>query len=222
MSRASWPIPLLWPDGPTAVILAGGPSLSLAQVRYVARARLENRCKALAVNDAVYLAWWADWLHGCDGKWWTWHKDTAAKFKGVKTTCTETAAESAARFVRVRDPATAPQELHDKGLKRGGFADAPDEVAGGGNGAYQAIQMLAKAGAKKILLLGVDMKPGPENEAHWFGEHPDSIRSDWRSSMLPFFPTLVEPLKERGVEVINCSPDSAIECFPKARLEDVL
>lgn len=39
--------------------------------------------------------------------------------------------------------------------------------------------------------------------------------------LIPNFATLVRPLRERGVEVINCSPGSALECFPKARLEGV-
>ena len=36
------------------------------------------------------------------------------------------------------------------------------------------------------------------------------------------FETLGPDLSRAGVEVINCSLDTALDCFPKAKLEDVL
>jgi hypothetical protein len=215
LARPAWPIPVLWPDGPTAVILAGGPSLDLAQVRRVAMARLEGRCRVVAVNDAVYPCWFADWLHGCDYKWWNWHRLTATKFPGVRTTCTETVPEAWAHYIKVLPP-------DPKTGRRGGFADEPDSVAGGGNGGYQAIQVAVKAGAKRLILLGFDMKAGADGKTHFFGDHQDRIRSDYARTMLPNFPTLIEPLKARGVTVLNCTPDSALRCFPLAKLEDIL
>jgi len=210
----SWPIPVLWP-GAAAVVVAGGPSLDLAQIRHVARARLEEQCRVIAVNDAVYPCWFGDWLHACDGKWWTWHRLTATKFPGVRTTCTETVPESWAHYIRVLPPD------RETGLKTG-FADEPDALVGGGNGGYQAIQIAVKAGARRVILLGLDMKFGAGGKAHFFGDHPDHIRSDYDGTILPNFPGLADALKARGIEVINCSPNSALTCFPMARLEDVL
>jgi len=218
MSRDSWPVPLLWPDGPTAVIIGGGPSFDLAQNRLIARATLENKCRVIAVNDAIYGAWWADWLHGCDIKWWMWHRETVTKFPGIRTTCTETVPEAWAKFLRV--------QLDKQSGYSGGFPEEPDTVAGGGNGGYQAIQIAVKAGARRVVLVGFDMhdithedEPG---RAHWFGDHPDRIRSDYSGTMLPYFPTLIEPLAERGVEIFNATPNSALKCFPWAPLPSIL
>jgi hypothetical protein len=209
-----WPIPAdLW-AGKTAVILAGGPSLSLAQVRRVAMARLEDRCRVMAVNDAVFVAWFADWLHACDFKWWNWHRLSVTKFPGVKTTLTPGC-----------PPGWGVKRLRNasgEGGQMGGFPEPPDTVAPGGNGGYQAIQCAVKAGASRVILLGFDMKPAADGGGHWFGDHPDGMRSEYESTMLPHFKTLVAPLKDRGIEVINCTPGSALTCFPAARLEDVL
>lgn len=211
-----WPIPAdLWAGKP-AVILAGGPSLSLAQVRIVARARLEDRCRVIAVNDAVFAAWWADWLHGCDFKWWNWHRLSATKFPGIKTTLSP-GCPPGWGVKRLRNAASA-----DEGGQMGGFGEAPDTVAPGGNGGYQAIQCAAKAGSPRVVLLGFDMKPAADGAGHWFGEHPDGMRSDWHLTMLPHFKGLAAALVERGVEVVNCTPSSALTVFPAARLEDAL
>ncbi len=199
--------------GKTAVILAGGPSLSLTQIHHVARARLDGRCKAIAVNDAIFVAWWADWLHGCDIKWWQWHRESAVKFPGIKTTLTESVP---AAWAHLLGNASHGDE------HRGGYMDQPDVVHAGGNGGFQAIQCAMKAGATRILLLGFDMKRSASNAGHWFGEHPDSMPSDYAATMLPWFDSLLEPARQRGIEIINCTPDSAIQCFPKARIQDIL
>ena len=36
------------------------------------------------------------------------------------------------------------------------------------------------------------------------------------------FAGLVDPLRDWGVEVINCSPGTELRCFRTAKLEDVL
>lgn len=203
----------MWP-GATVVVIGTGPSLTLAQLRVVALAQLVEKCRVIVVNDAVFVAWWADWLHACDYKWWLWYRETATKFPGIRTTCTETVPEAWARYLKVIPP--------ERDGARGGFALAADTVAGGGNGGYQAIQLAVKAGGTRVLLLGLDMQPGEGGTPHYHGDHPDQIRSDYKNTMLPNFPSLAEALKKRRVEVINCAPGSALTCFPMSSIEDVL
>ena len=75
-------------------------------------------------------------------------------------------------------------------------------------------------------MLGYDMKVGvgvDKGRTHWHDEpRPDGFADVLAQSMLPHFASLAGPLAERGVEVVNCTPDSALECFPKATLEDAL
>lgn len=209
-----WPIPKLWHDKPTVVILAGGPSLTLADVRLVALAHARREIKAIAVNDAVFVAWFADWLHACDAQWWAWHGDAASRFRGVRTCCEVNVNEAYANYLRVpTDKETG---------WRGGFAEDPSEVAGGGNAGYQAIQIAIKAGGGKVILLGFDMRPGLDNRRHWFGDHPNNQRSDYIRTMLPYFPSLAEACKERGIDVVNATPGSAIDVFRRAKLGDLI
>lgn len=214
MTESYWPIPKLWP-GATVVCIASGPSLTLKQVRHVALARLEERCRVIAVNDAVYVAWFADWLHATDNKWWMWHRKTATKFPGVKTTMVTGCPEAwGVKMLRNKSLETPGQY--------GGYTDDQDALCTGGNGGYQAAQIAVKGGARKVILIGYDMKFGPNNESHFHGDHPDEMRSDYENTMLQWWPGLAEALSARGIEVINCSPDSAIGCFPKASLANVL
>ena len=37
-----------------------------------------------------------------------------------------------------------------------------------------------------------------------------------------FFPTLVAPLRAAGVEVVNCSRSTRLDCFPRGTIEEVL
>lgn len=202
-----WSVPPIWP-GATVAIVGGGESLTLRQVHRLAIAHAEGRIKVIAINDAVFPCWWADWLHACDPKWWTWHAQHGLdKWPGIRTT-------------NVQHAMCVNWGVHlVKCEGQTGFSDDPGVVRSGKNGAYIAVQMAAHAGASRILLTGCDMKPVP----HWFGRHPDGDphQPDY-PGMRAAFATLVEPLRARGVEVLNCSPGSALDCFPMARLEDVI
>lgn len=78
-------------------------------------------------------------------------------------------------------------------------------------------------GASRILLLGYDMKLGPNGEKHWHADHrgrnPHAAQLEgWRNA----FATMLPDLAKAGVEVLNCTPGSALTCFPTANLRDWL
>ncbi len=193
----------MWP-GQTVVIIGGGASLSLAQIRTIAMKRLAGRCRVIAVNDAVYPAWWADWLHACDAKWWQWHIQEVQHFSGIKTTVEN----------------EVPDGWVDGFLKQTGiegFDPDPSSIRTGGNSVYQAICIAMHAGAARIVLVGVDMR-GP----HWFGDHPDKITPNFSVDLAPHFETLKPALAERGVAVANASLTTALQAFPAVDLGLVL
>lgn len=69
-------------------------------------------------------------------------------------------------------------------------------------------------GAERILLLGFDM-----GGSHYFGDHPQPLPNT-QACRFDFF-------KEQfthwgGPEVINCTPGSALRCFPIGSIEDYL
>jgi hypothetical protein len=64
---------------------------------------------------------------------------------------------------------------------------------------------------------------GQKQQAHFFGQHPTRLRSaSPYDSFVSCFSSLVEPLRQRGVEVLNCTPGSALGMFRRAALRDAL
>lgn len=203
--RAS--VPKLWP-GSTIVCIGGGPSLTPADVD-----ACRGRARVIAINDAYKLAPWADVLYACDGKWWGWHKQ-ALKFPGLKFAidC------SSSKY-----PGVQCLRVEAKlGLSR-----HPERLCTGDNSGYQAINLAVLLGAQRILLLGYDMARGPKGQSHWFGEHPGGVNGRPPApspyhKFLQAFPSLVEPLKQLGVEVVNCTRKTALTVFPQRPLEEML
>ncbi len=205
-----WCIIPLW-LGETVAILGSGPSLTQEQVDMV-----RGKTRVIAVNDAYRLAPWADILYGCDAKWWDWHKGVP-DFEGVKAGLRWDAVKGESYsgwdgiFPEIRG-------LANTGIQ--GLEIAPNSLRTGGNSGYQAINLAVHMGAKRILLLGFDMKAvGGKN--HWFGEHPIEATPPY-GNMLMHFETIAEPLKKAEVEVINCTPGSALKVFPMMKLEEAL
>lgn len=95
-------------------------------------------------------------------------------------------------------------------------------VATGQNSGYQAINIAVLAGATRIILLGYDMQHAADGRQHWFGDHPVKERAGVFSAFLHNFRKAAPVLAKLGVEVINCSPGSALDCFKHEKIESVL
>jgi hypothetical protein len=149
-------------------------------------------CNVVAVSDAYRLAPWADALASTDGKWWKAHPE-ALKFKGRKFT-------AAPSFVKL-----------DESIER-------LAVDCGTNSGLLGLMAAVKLGAKRVLLCGLDMhSPGK----HFFGEHKAPLRSS-KQRHLDLHKRQFANYHPKGVEIINCTPGSALEAYPKRLLEDCL
>lgn len=105
-----------------------------------------------------------------------------------------------------------------------GFTDATDHIRHGKNSGYQAIHIAAHLGARRIILLGFDMRPTSDGVLHWFGNrsyHPANP-TVFQTFMIPKFPALAAELKKRAIDVVNCTPGSALTCFRTSSLEAAL
>jgi hypothetical protein len=204
-------VPRLWP-GQTICILASGPSLTAEDV-----ARVQGRMPTIVVNTTYQRAPWADVLYASDFKWWRWHKG-APDFAGLKYTLSVAAAEKWAGL-------TALDNTGDLGLER-----QPTGLRTGKNSGYQAINLAVHFGARRIVLLGFDLQM-TGGRKYWHGDHPIEVldkKADMKkcqSRLQGFrvrFESIVEPLKAAGVEVINASRQTALTCFRRVSLEEVL
>ena len=204
------PLPTDWfPDwsGDIVVLVASGPSAP--QVRLAAA---RGKAKFIAVNNSWRLAPWSDVLYSCDFSWWNayddWHQ-----FAGLKVSIEYRTSEKWPEIRRMEC-----QKIND-------FVDfSPDARIGwGGNSGFGAINLAVKFGAKRLILVGYDMtlSHGP----HWHGKHkvgmhnplPANVRR-WRRAIDNAEPSL----KAHGVRILNASPISGLEAYPKIGFEEAL
>lgn len=213
-------IPKAW-TGETCVILAGGPSLRTQDISPIYKAKPPLRI--IAINDSWRLAPKASVLYFCDWSWWQMQMDRNARtadglmsfhdliYKGFWLTVSS-------------DFEGHPQVRYIKLDGQRGLSDDPTAIRHGSNSGYQAINVAFLYGAKKIILLGYDMKCAGAR-THWHDEPrqpANAFKLSMEQSMLPHFPTLVEPLKAAGVTVINSTPDSALKCWEYQPLDEAL
>lgn len=197
------PVPRLWP-GATVVCLGSGPSLTQDDVAYC-----RGRSRVIAIKNTIELAPWADVLYGAgaDGGGHTWwqRQGRSLEHTGLRYTLD----------ARSHDVASVLKIDRD-----GGLSDDPGKLCTGHHSGYQAIGLAVHLGAAKIVLLGYDMQP-TGGEHHYFGRHPHGRGLPY-DLFLYWFPTIVEPLKARGVTVVNASRQTALDIFPRMRIEEAL
>jgi hypothetical protein len=103
-----------------------------------------------------------------------------------------------------------------------GFDADPACLRHGNNSSYAAMHLAAHLGARKIILLGVDMRHA-EGRSHWHDGYPQpALQETLEQLMLPYFATLAPALAERKIEVLNASPDSALTVWPRCSIEEGL
>lgn len=213
---SGWSVPRDWP-GETVAILASGPSLTREQCDYV-----RGKCRVIAVNnqgiDTVdsntrqivpAFAPWADVLYAADTRWWNHYRAQALAFPGLK--------------VKIRDAHHLP-EVHVLQVSHERVFDPrPTHLATGGNSGYQAMHLAAHFGATRLILLGFDMKFSDHRRRHWFGNHSATLNTIGNfTAWIRNFTALAPVLERRGVEVINCTTDTALKCFSRRSLSEAL
>lgn len=201
-ANARWPT---W-TGETAVVIGTGPSLTQEQIALAAGKRV------LVLNDAgLARRWplsaaWADVLYAADRTWWSHYRPN---FAGLRVSGEEEPVKEGLADIQL-------QLLNGDGPPTW----EPGVVLHGGFGGAQALQAAIGWGATRVLLLGFDCRFGRGGATNCFGNKPSEIHKDspYRS-WVEFFDRL-RPLIPDGVEVLNCTPGSAITAFPTADMGD--
>jgi hypothetical protein len=200
-----WLLPRQW-EGATAAVLCSGQSLTAEDAEKV------RHLPRITTNATYRMARDADILYGSDVFFWR-HVEYRDAFDcpGVKL-CVE------------QTPGMAPfAPAGVRIVKHGGtsgFTDEPGKIRTGGHSGYAAIHVAASMGAKRIIVLGLDMCGD-----HWHGRHPHGLnnpKEDRFRAWIRNFRTLGQELNSRGIEVFNCSPISKLDTFQKATLASLL
>ena len=187
----------------SVVLAASGPSLIARDLEYC-----RGRAWVMVVNDAWRLASWADVLYAADENWWAYY-DGVPAFDGV-------------RWTQNIQAATRWSLQYIESKPRLGLSLDLRYIHRGYNSGYQALNLAVLFGAKKIILLGYDMQSDGAR-SHFFGSHPQILQQlSTYSAFVAAFKTTIGDLQKAGCTVINCSRQTALDCFPHCDLHDAL
>lgn len=100
----------------------------------------------------------------------------------------------------------------------------PLRIHTGANSGFQAVNLsIHLAGPGRRILTGFDMSLA--GGVHWHGPHVGGLKNPSQETIdgwIAKFKAAVPDLNRAGVEVINCTPGSALDCFPMMNLEEAL
>lgn len=178
------------------LVIAPGPSMQrddLDALRPVVH-------KAVAVNCAVFYAPWADVAFATDAVWWRYYGPKIAWFKGKRV--------------------SRSYRSHDVEQWRGKWKRT------GGNSGHMAIQYTVDHGATQVAIIGFDQQK-TDGKAHCHADHPRYVGGQCTNMAnaggIAAWPKAMEAtakdLRERHVEVINLSRETALTCFPRLSVE---
>lgn len=230
-----WQVPHLWDEG-DVWILGGGPSVtqqfgipndivqkvfegSLPPSVYSPYMSFLHDRHVIGINAAYLIGDWIDIVFFGDVGFFLKHQNGLAKFNGIKVSCHPQADKQSWIKFTPRDT------HHPKGI-----SDNPRMVSWNGNSGAAAISIAANMGAKRIILLGFDMKLNDAKQQHWhnvYGRNHANPNPK-KPHHLPFerhlrcFAEIAKDAKRRDIEILNCCPDSAIKEFPKFTLKELL
>jgi hypothetical protein len=102
--------------------------------------------------------------------------------------------------------------------------DEPGVIGSGGNSGFQALNLAAQFGASKIILIGFDMHSA--RGVHWYGPNRGrDMRNPLEHNYVSWRGALSKQarvLAGMGVQVVNVSPDSALDCFVRMPIDEAL
>jgi hypothetical protein len=227
-----WEVPRIWEEG-DVWILGGGPSVpkqfgipeevvqsvikgtSPPSVYSPYMSFLHDK-HVIGINVAYLIGNWIDMIFFGDIGFFLKHQQGLAEFPGLKVSCHP----QADRYDWLKY--TPRDKAHPRGI-----SDHPGMASWNGNSGSAAISIAANAGATRIILLGFDMKSDDSKKRHWHGLYGTAPANPKKPPHLPFdrhlrgFPEIARDAKRRGIEILNCCPDSAIKEFPKYTLKEL-
>jgi len=223
-----WEIPKIW-GGEQCIIIGGGPSI-VEQFNIpadVVQSVYKKQCSpdvyspymkaihnehVIAVNMAFKLGPWVDMLFFGDKGFFKRTQEEIFAFKGLRATCARGVTEYGGRI-----------KVLEQNKKKRGIEFSPTSICWNFNSGSAAINLAVHLGVKKIILLGFDMQVDKQKNQHWhkFYQGNKKTVGGTMNMHLKSFPIIAEDLKGK-VEVINASPNSRIECFPKMSIEEAL
>jgi len=208
-----WSVPEMW-KGETVYIIGGGPSVNSTNLSLI------YDKPVIACNQALELHPWPV-CYFKDKMWFQQNRDVLRKFSGLKITNNDVAKDLEGikwlkRHVR----------SHKKGQHLVPLAPNPTKLMFGNNSGLEACDLARLFGASRIILVGMDMRmiDGEHNfhDAHkkWRKRTVDEHR--YKNQFVWMFDLVRPQFEELNIEIINATPNSALDCFPIMPLEEAI
>lgn len=197
-----------WGDRPVAIIGTGGSMKGFDFDRL-------GGCRVLAVKEAWRDLPSADAIFGLDIPWMNWAaRELAALSKRADVVLA----------VPDQDLALTPIE-GPLWLKRTSKCDAlsddPTTIESGGNSGFGAFNFAYLKGAKQIVLFGFDYGGGHYCEDRYVTRPPNQ-NARYMAGWARNFDATRAQLDRAGVSVLNASPSSLVDAFPKVSHDEAL
>lgn len=208
------PIPRIF-EGQTVIVCASGPSLTGFDYSRLAGRNVIAINREHEVIPSAQVLWWSDaryWRGEIEGRR---NRDSLLAHPApYKATC---------QMDYRPDDELPPEIIEYRFTGALGFDPDPRCLKHGNNGSHAAIHLAAHLGATRVVVLGLDMKYGPDGRSHRHSGH-GLIHTERTLSelMLPHFAPLAAELSKRGIEVINGSEDSALNIWPRCSIDAAL
>lgn len=140
--------------------------------------------RCIAIGNCYQLAPWADALCAQDHAWWRVHTD-ALKFAGRKFSANNI---------------DGVEQVHS------------DYVGRQSSSGVLALEVARRMNPSEIELHGFDNRG-----SHYFGPHPAPLRNTTPDRFRVFehqLSALGREMQKAGIRIFNCTPGSALKCFP--------
>ena len=184
--------------GRTVFVLASGPSLTEEDVTAVRDYATAHDCPVVVTNTTYRLAPWASLLFFYDRQWWRVHEQEVL--------------DSFAGDIVTMAAINQPRVLSLFGERFNAYKNS-----GGG-----AINFAVYAGAKRIVLLGLDGQYAPDGRRHWHVQDPRLGNAGSLPRFVKQFPSLAASAATQGVEILNASRQTGLTCFRRVALEAII
>jgi len=241
-------VPKIW-DGTECWIIGGGTSIATQfsvpdtlipdtkedYLRFGDYLRPIWAKRCIGVNNSIFLGSWIDIGFFGDNSWGIENKHKIDDFGGLKVTC-------APRFANKRQYPSL-KFIKKNPDKRIGISLDRSALSWNYNSGCAAINLAVLLGSRRIILLGFDMSSDKDTlRPHWHSGHPDksktpTIQQARKGYVAPKvhmvkqprydrhmsgFDAIAEDAERLGIEIINASPESAVDQFPKTTVSELI
>lgn len=219
--------------GMTAVLIATGPSVTDEQINYIKEKHAQGRCKVLTLNNVYQKVPFTDMHLSCDFPWWRWYYPRDKALRDLPCP----------KYTWHPDIAKQFNIDYIQGEVKPGLSADPSIIHINHGSGPMWINMALHLGIEKLILIGHDMRYAPDYKPqqrkpgstprHYFNEYPGPLQH-WPSvkvglskpgvldGLIDVYKKMVPQVNAAGMDVVNCTPGSALTVFRMSTLENEL